>query len=58
LEPHQEKKLFCEIFSKVSYFMHKFVVKVNFIKIITCSFAKSFLKTEAATRYHTSTFYH
>jgi hypothetical protein len=30
-----KKKLFCEIFSRTGYFVLKFKIKVNFIKIVT-----------------------
>jgi hypothetical protein len=37
LEPRRaalQKRLFCEIFSRTGYFVLKFAIKVNFIKIV------------------------
>jgi hypothetical protein len=38
LEPRRaalQKRLFCEIFSRSGYFVLKFQIKVNFVKIVT-----------------------
>jgi hypothetical protein len=39
LEPRRvalQKRLFCEIFSRTGYFVLKFAIKVNFVKIARC----------------------
>jgi hypothetical protein len=38
IEPRRaalQKRLFCEIFSRTGYFVLKFMIKVNFVKIVS-----------------------